>query len=776
MPSLPVGFAPVLWTSPVVVTLFVLAFVLAASAARGELPLPTPTAAAPLAPAEESAVPAQQAVPAQPPVAPVRPVVDDYFGVKLSDPYRYFENLSDPEVRAWFKGQGDYAAATLKAIPGRDALLARIRELDEAAPYRVWPVRRWPNGDLHYNKRLANENLDKLYFLPAGEKVGGPTERLLVDPEQFSAADGKHASISFVRPSPDGRHIAFGIAIAGSEQTVLRVRDVATGKDLPETIDRLEHDYLDPYWLPDGSGFVYGRRRARAAGAPETDHYKDTYSSLHILGTDPANDPVIFSRATHPAAGLSEADFPAVALTPGSRYMIGQVRHGDARELTLFVAPITALSAAELARNAVPWTPICVRTDEVEDYAVHGDDVYLKTAKNAPTYNVVRLSLAKPDLASAKVVVEATPAMVVRGIAAAKDGLYVERLDAGVEKVFRLPYGDGAAIEAIQTPAGEPSASAFGTSTDVDGALIATSSWVRGGKMYTYDPAKKSLADAGLKPAGKFDHVEGFESIDVQVPSHDGVKVPLSIVYKMGLKLDGSHPTLVNGYGAYGMTTPPHFDPIRLAWLERGGVLAYASVRGGGALGKPWHQGGQKTTKPNTWKDFIACCEYLVKQGYTSPGKLAGQGGSAGGILIGRSVTERPDLFAAAIANVGCLDAVRMETTANGVPNIQEFGTFTTEEGFKALLAMSAYANVKDGVKYPAVLLTHGLNDPRVEPWQSAKMTARLQAATGSGKPILFRVDAAAGHGIGSTKTQRQEQRADEWAFLLWQMGEKIGG
>jgi prolyl oligopeptidase len=223
------------------------------------------------------------------------------------------------------------------------------------------------------------------------------------------------------------------------------------------------------------------------------------------------------------------------------------------------------------------------------------------------------------------------------------------------------------------------------------------------------------------------------------------------------------------------MTMPPHFDPVSLAWLERGGVLAFAHVRGGGDFGKEWHLAGQKATKPNTWKDFIACCEYLVQKGYTTPAKLAGQGGSAGGVLIGRAITDRPDLFAAALINVGCTDAIRFETTANGVPNIQEFGTVATRAGFEGLLEMSAYAHVKDGVKYPAVLLTHGINDPRVEPWQSAKMAARLQAATASDKPVLLRVDYDAGHGIGSTKTQRQELRADEWAFLLWQMGEAPG-
>jgi prolyl oligopeptidase len=217
------------------------------------------------------------------------------------------------------------------------------------------------------------------------------------------------------------------------------------------------------------------------------------------------------------------------------------------------------------------------------------------------------------------------------------------------------------------------------------------------------------------------------------------------------------------------MASGVFFNPLRIAWLEKGGVIAVAHVRGGGAYGKEWHLAGQKTTKPNTWKDFITCAEYLISEGYTSKELIAGQGGSAGGILIGRAITERPDLFAAAIINVGDLDAIRMETTTNGVPNIQEFGTVTIEEEFHALLAMSSYHHVVDGEKYPAVLLTHGMNDPRVDPWMSAKMTARLQAASASGKPILFRVDYSAGHGIGSTRNQYLQQTADQMAFLLWQ-------
>jgi prolyl oligopeptidase len=256
------------------------------------------------------------------------------------------------------------------------------------------------------------------------------------------------------------------------------------------------------------------------------------------------------------------------------------------------------------------------------------------------------------------------------------------------------------------------------------------------------------------------------------VASHDGVQVPLSIIHRKDLRLDGTNPTLLSGYGAYGHVTAMSFEPTSLAWLERGGVIAVAHVRGGGTFGKAWHHAGRRSTKPNTWKDFIACAEYLIKAGYTRPDKLAGRGGSAGGILVGRAMTERPDLFAAMHIAVGCTDLLRMETTMNGPPNIPEFGTVTDKDLFLGLLAMSTLHQIKDGTKYPAVILTHGINDPRVEPWQSAKTTARLQATSASGKPVLFRVDYHSGHGIGSTRKQRQEERADVWSFILWQFGD----
>jgi prolyl oligopeptidase len=305
----------------------------------------------------------------------------------------------------------------------------------------------------------------------------------------------------------------------------------------------------------------------------------------------------------------------------------------------------------------------------------------------------------------------------------------------------------------------------------LDGTWLDMATWTKAGQIYAYDPRTKKITNTGLQPLGKFDAPENLESVEVKARSYDGEMIPLSIICQRGIKLDGSNPALLWGYGAYGISQDPVFGPALLAWCEKGGVFAIAHVRGGGEYGEDWYKAGYKLTKPNTWKDFIACAQYLIENKYTSPSKLAGTGGSAGGILIGRAITERPDLFDAAIIQVGCLDMLRIETTPNGVPNIPEFGSVKTEDGFKDLYEMSAYAHVSDGTKYPAVILETGINDPRVEPWQSAKMAARLQAATASGKPVLLRVDYEAGHGIGSTKKQNEEQRADAWSFLLWQFG-----
>lgn len=700
----------------------------------------------------------------QPPVAPVKIVTDQYHGQTIADPYRYMEDFKNAEVQAWVKGQAEFAEQTLHGLKGREALLARIRELDAGTPYRLSGITRMPGGDLFYFKQLAQENVAKVYVREA--KSGA--ERLLLDPERFpTEKPGDHYTISFYRVSPDGTKLLYGFAASGSEQTTLKVLDLETGRILDDTIDRLEAEYAPPYWLPDSKSFVYSRRRELAPDAPATEGYQYTQAFLHQLDTSPSEDKLIFAQGAERSPTMAEMDFPAVIVTPGSKYVIGQVKHGDETDLTLYVAELAALGS-----DKVQWTKLCDRTDLVTDFEVSGNDVFLLTALAAPQFKVVRVPLDKPDFNKATVVIPAGK-YVVNSLAGAQDALYVGVLEGTAKKILRLPLTPDAKPEPLVLPKDEPSASVVAARADLPGVMVDTRSWIRAGKLYQYDPQRHELTDTKLLPAGKYDAPVDLAFTEALVTSHDGVQVPLSIVYRKDLKHDGSHPALVSGYGAYGFTMPMRYDPVELAWLERGGVIAFAHVRGGGAFGKQWHHAGRKLTKPNTWKDFIACAEYLVKEGFTSPGKLAGKGGSAGGILIGRAITERPDLFAAAQISVGCTDMLRFETTTNGPPNVPEFGTIAKADEFRGLLTMSTLHHIQDGTKYPGLVFTHGINDPRVEPWQSAKATARFQTASGSGRPVLFRVDYHAGHGMGSTKTQRQEELADVWSFFLWQMGEQ---
>jgi prolyl oligopeptidase len=699
---------------------------------------------------------AKNAVAQAPPVAPVRMVTDEYFGTKVKDPYRYMENLKDPEVSTWFKKENDYARAALASIPGRDALLDKIKKLDESALARVYDVRRLPTGRYFYQKRLASEDLAKIYMRDglAGE------DKLLIDPAQFVKEGGPHYAISYYTPSPDGRYAAFGVSPAGSENAVIRILDTTTGKETGDEIDRAQFGAIS--WLPDNHSFVYNRLQKLGPQAAPTDRYLNSRAYLHVLGKDANADPVVFGIDVSGVTAKPE-DIAFVGIAPDSPYALGVLAHGVQNEITVYVAPLNSLG-----KSNIPWKSICDVDDDVTGFDVHGKDLYLLSHKDASRYKVLHLDLSDPDISHADLIVPPSEA-VIRNVATAKDALYVQDLDGGIGRLVRVPYGSKP--EPVALPF-DGTVSLAATDPRMAGTLLDMTSWTSANKIYAYDPQTMKVTDTKLQPVGPYDEPKDLESSEVKVKSYDGTMVPLSIIHKKGIKLDGSHPTLLIGYGAYGITEDPYFDPKRISWFDLGGVIAVAHIRGGGEYGEDWHLAGKGLTKQNTWKDFIACGEFLIEHGFTTSARLGALGGSAGGITIGRSITERPDLFAAVIDAVPMSDVVRAEFTPNGPPNIPEFGTVKTEDGFKGLYAMSAYHHIMDGTKYPAVLVTTGFNDPRVISWEPGKMAARLQAASSSGKPILLRVDYESGHGFGSTKTQRQVELADEFAFLLWQFGE----
>jgi prolyl oligopeptidase len=361
-------------------------------------------------------------------------------------------------------------------------------------------------------------------------------------------------------------------------------------------------------------------------------------------------------------------------------------------------------------------------------------------------------------------IVVAESDLVLKDMAGARDALYLEATKGGISRLLRLVYGEKSA-RPLALPF-EGAVNGFSTDSQQNGARVRLAGWTHPPQWFAYDPSTDTLTNTHLEPLSPVDF-SGMTSEEVSATAADGTPVPLSIIYKKGLPLNGKNPCLMEGYGSYGISLDPNFDPTRLALLEKGMVVAFAHVRGGGENGEDWHLAGQKLTKQNTIGDFIACAQYLIAKGYTSPAYLAGRGTSAGGITIGGALTQRPDLFTLAICNVGVMDALRAEFSPNGPSNIPEFGTVGDPDGFKGLYQMDAYLHVKDGTPYPEVLLITGANDPRVSPWQLLKMTARLQAATSGKNPILLRVDYDAGHGFGSSKTQRDLITADQAALLL---------
>jgi prolyl oligopeptidase len=690
------------------------------------------------------------------PKFPPKNVPETFFGTVVNDPYRGLEDLKDPAVSSWMKAHADYAKSQLEGLKGYAALKARVAELDNAVQARIGSVQRPPSGELFFTRRGQKDNTFKLFVRTKDGK-----ETLLADPDDWQKDTGKPHAINYFAASPDGKHVAFGVSAAGSEDASIYVVQTATKKRVGPPIDRAQ--YPDISWRDNGS-FFYLRQQKMEAGMPATEKYQNNRSYLHVLGASPDQDALIIGPGVTPKIDVPRTDFPYVFVPRGSKHAIVNVQAGVQREVTLYTAPLDTVGKPD-----TPWVKICDPKDKVTDFAVRGDDIYLMTHRESPRFSVVKTSLAKPDMAGAATVIPASKE-VLFAVAAARDALYFEARDGAIKHVKRLPWNAKEPVT-VKLPL-EGAASIMAISSVADGAIVSLAAWTRAREIYAVDAGGK-VTNTKLQPLGPFDAPKDLVATEVTVRSHDGAMVPLSIIHKKTVKLDGSNPTLLYAYGSYGITEEPGFGPTRLAWLERGGVYAVANVRGSGVYGEEWYKAGYKTTKPNTWKDLIACAEYLIAQKYTTSAKLGILGGSAGGITVGRALTERPDLFAAVIPAVGVLDAVRAEATANGIPNIPEFGTVKKEDEFKALLAMSSYHHVKDGTKYPAVMLVAGVNDPRVDVWHSSKMAARLMEASTSGKPVLLDLDYEGGHGIGDTKAQRQKQITDYYAFLLWQAGHK---
>ena len=682
------------------------------------------------------------------PVARVQIVKDTYFGETLEDPYRWMENDKDPDWLSFLKGQNDHTRAVLDTIPGRDALLGRIGQLsgDTATTRSVQRA----GGKLFYEQRPANADNYKLFVRENG------ASRVLIDPTALGhSADAGHFSLDWWSASPDGSHLAYGLSKDGSEDSVLHVMRVADKHELPDSIANTES--AQPQWLEDSSGFFYNQLTG-TLGTPE--RYLDSVARFHRLGSDPGSDPVIMKRGLTEGVVYERIQGPYIRTFVGAQHavlILADVR----REHRVFIAPL-----ADAIVGKAHWTSVADFDDEVTDLEIDGRDFYLLANKGAPRGRVLRTSVVSPSLHDAKEVVPQS-ARVIESISMARDGLYLQLMDGGISRLEKLGK-DGQVREAALPFDG--TLAALETDHREDGALFALQGWLTPLDIWAAD-AQGKVQPTGLTPKPNID-VSSYATLRAFATAKDGTRIPYSLIYKKGLKHDGNNPTWISAYGSYGVPAyTPSFASRSLALIDAGFIVGYANVRGGGEYGREWHKAGQLANKPNTWRDLIAVCEELCAKKYTSPMRLAIGGRSAGGITVGRAMTERPDLFAAVIDGVGWSNPLRYVAEQNGYGEEPEWGAISQESGYRALKAIDSYQAVKGGVAYPAVLLTTGVTDPRVAPFHVAKMTARLQAASKSGKPILLRVDYDAGHGIGSTRAQQDREAADTYAFLLWQTG-----
>jgi prolyl oligopeptidase len=685
-----------------------------------------------------------------PPVAPRVPVVDDYFGTKVTDDYRWMEDRHAPKFEQWCREQGRYARSVLDRIPGRDSLQARIAA-HTGGGTTAFQVHQ-AGGKVFYLKLEPGQDTFKL-FVRNG--VDGP-ESLLVDPDR-GASPGHHFSIDYFEPSPDGSRVAYGISPGGSEKSVIHILDVSPRREWPEAIDRA--DYGSPSWRDDDRSFYYNRFAKVGPDAKDTEQYLNSRACLHVLGTDPGQDRALIGTGVAGSLPVTPVDYPFIQCTAGSPYVIASISHGADPALTAYVA------RSESHDHLSPWVKIADVDDAVTTIIPHGDKLYLLTHKNAPRYKVIAVDASSPDLAKAVTVV-APSERVIQEIDASSTALYVRDLDGGLGRLRRYDFASGR-LDDVALPL---RGALYGPYLDTRSTVVLAGmvGWLSPPAYYRLDGA--STVRTSIVPPWKED-VSRYTVDEVQARSWDGTQIPLSIVHRRDIKLDGKNPVWLAGYGAYGISLTPGFVSRFLTLLEDGGVYAVAHVRGGGEFGEEWHLAGKQATKPNTYKDLIACAEYLVKQGYGSPATLAIEGRSAGGITVGMATTARPDLFRVVFNGVGDNNALRCEYGTDGAANSLEYGSTKTEAGFRALLSVDATQHVVPGTAYPAVLLTSGFNDPRVAPWQPGKMAAHLQAATTSGRPVLFLVDFDAGHGMGSSKSQRDRELADQLAFLYWQMG-----
>ena len=678
---------------------------------------------------------------------------DTYFGVTYKDPYRWMEYIKEPEVETWFKKQADYTNSLLNKLNGRDELIAEWKKLDKLQPPQI-SSRSFKNGRLFYRKRMPEETIGKLYYR---EGYNGK-EQLLFDPSTY--VKGKTLTLQAATPSYDGKKIVIAYSELGAEVSTLRIMDVDTKRFLKDSIYPADGG---ANWTFDNKSIYYGW--IRSADNKDPTARLNPKMKLHVVGGDTKNDIDFFSNESYPEMKIEPSVYPFVFMNEDSRNYIFAGEGSVQSEMKLHYAPISEASSGKIR-----WKALSVHDDKlVRGIEIMDDDVFAITHNNAKNYKLVSTSLKNPDWKNATTIIPERPNQTIEYITHSKDYLFVVHSD-GINNTLSKYDLKTKSLTEIKLPY-KGTVNIFCLDNKTNNCYVGITSWVEPYTEFMFNAETNAFSASNLNKAPVYPAAyKDLVVEEVEVKGHDGTMIPLTIVYKKGLKKDGTNCTFMNSYGAYGYSMTPYFDVMANALAVKGVVLAFPHVRGGGEKGEAWYRSGFKTTKPNTWKDFISCAEYLIDKKYTNPAKLSGTGTSAGGVLISRAITERPELFAAAICNVGCANSMRLEFSSNGPVNIPEFGTVTDSVECKALYEMDGMHHVVKGTKYPAVISVAGWNDPRVVPWQPGKFAAAVQHASSSGKPVLIKVNYDNGH-FTEDRNVTYSNFADQFAFVLWQTG-----
>lgn len=680
------------------------------------------------------------------PETPKKPVADEYQGVKVEDDYQWLESDSDPAVKTWSDAQNQRTRAYIDKLPDRAAIEKQLTDwfAKTSASYSGIIAR---PGLLFAMKFQPPKQQQMLVTLASADEL--KSEKIVLDPNELDAKGT--TAIDWFAPSGDGKYVAISISKGGSEDGTLHIYETATGKALPDSIEHVQYPTAggSAAWKADGTG-IYYTRFPRKGEKPDADlnFYQQIY--FHKLGTADSEDTYSLGK-----------DFPRIAeiklqSSRDGKFVLATVANGDGGDFAHY-----------LLGPDGNWRQITQFSDQIKAARLGRDNaLYLLSRADAPRGKILRLALDKPELGSATTIVPTSDA-VIQLIEPTGDALYVGDLLGGPSQIRRFGL-DGKNETMIPIP--KISAVSEMDSLDDNSLLFRDVSFTEPAAWFKLAAGKTEPVKTALINTSPV----SFADIEVTrefAPSKDGTKVPLNIVRRKGTKLDGNNPTLLYGYGGYGISMSPSFEFTHRLWFDRGGVYVVANIRGGGEFGEEWHKAGNLTKKQNVFDDFAAAAEYLIKQKWTRPEKLSILGGSNGGLLMGAMITQHPELFRAVVSAVGIYDMLRVELAPNGAFNVTEFGTVKDPDQFKALYAYSPYHHVVDGTKYPSILMMTGANDGRVAPYHSRKMIARLDEANKSTNPVLLRTTSSAGHGIGTALSERIKQYADQYSFLFAQLG-----